>query len=211
MTPAWALAIARAHPRVTIGARGGWPARPRAVVVIGGAGAGKTTAVNAVRVAALPGVQVPPRLVTRPPRQGDHPAEAITVAAAALAAAVAAGVVAPSWWRRLEGARRERYGFVVGPAAVTVYSANNAIVDPASELAPPDALAAAIVVAIVAAPAVRAARLAARSPDLGAAERAARLAEPTPPAHLMIDGADGAPAVGAALVAVVQALSAVAP
>jgi len=207
MTPAWAEAIARAHPRVAIGARRPWPIRPRALVVIGGAGAGKTTAVDAVRAAALPGVVVPLRRVTRPARAGDHPAEAIVVAPAAMAADVAAGVVAPSWWRRLDGDRRERYGFVASAAPLAVYSANNAIVDPACALAPPDALAAAVVVAIAASPAVRAARLAARSPDLAAAERAARLAEPTPAAHVVIDGdGDDPTAVGAALVAVARAL-----
>ncbi|MBL8620561.1 MAG: hypothetical protein JNK64_04630 [Myxococcales bacterium] len=208
MTPAWAEAIARAHPLLAIGARQPWPARPRALVVIGGAGAGKTTAVDAVRAAAVPGVVVPLRRVTRPPRAGDHPAEAIVCAAEAMAADVAAGVVAPSWWRRLDGDRRERYGFVASAAPLAVYSANNAIVDPGCALAPPDALAAAIVVAIAAPAAVRAARLAARSPDLAAAERAARLAESTPAAHLVIDGGGDDPAaVGAALVAVVRVLA----
>ena len=208
MTPAWAEAIARAHPLLTIGARAPWPARPRALVVIGGAGAGKTTAVDAVRAAAVAGVVVPLRRVTRPARAGDHPAEAIVCAAAAMAADVAAGRVAPSWWRRLDGDRRERYGFVAIAAPLAVYSANNAIVDPGSELAPPDALAAAVVLAIAAPAAVRAARLAARSPDLAAAERSARLAEPTPAAHLVIDGGGDDPApVGAALVAVARALA----
>lgn len=212
MTPAWAAAIVGAHPLVAIGSRAPWPTRPRALVVIGGAGAGKTTAVDAVRAAALPGVVVPLRRVTRPARAGDHPAEAIGCAPAALAADVAAGRVAPSWWRRLDGDRRERYGFVATAAPLAVYSANNAILDAGCELTPADALVAAVVVAIAAPLAVRAARLAARSPDLAPGERAARLAEATPAAHLVIDaGGDDPAPVGRALVALARALADAAP
>ncbi|MBK9033930.1 MAG: hypothetical protein IPL61_22130 [Myxococcales bacterium] len=204
--PAWLDRLCAQVPAMIAGPRAPAPDRPRALAIIGGSGAGKTTLVDGVRAAAIAGVVVPERRVTRPPRRGDHPAEAAHRDAAAFAAEVAAGVLRPSWQRRL-GGRVERYGFVAAPGArLLVYSGNAALVDAAAALTPPDALADALVVAVVAPSAVRAARLAARSPDLDPAERAARLAEAAPPAHAIIDngGDDPAPAI-AALLALVRA------
>jgi hypothetical protein len=150
--------------------------------------------------------------VPRPARGDDHAAAAVEAAPAPVLAAIAAGRVAPSWWRTLEDGRRERYGFeVVAVAALAVWSANNAFVAADSELTPAVALTHALVVAVVAPVAAREARLARRSPDLVAArqaEVAARLAEPTPPAHVVIDNGGAEPALaGAALVALVRAVA----
>ena len=206
-TAGWLVALCDRVPALALGPRPDPPARPRALVIIGGSGAGKTTLVDGVRAAAVAGVSVPARRVTRAPRQGDHPAEAAHRSAAAFAAEVAAGALGLTWQRRL-GDQVERYGFVAAPPGlVPVYSANGALLAGDAALAPADALADALIVAVAAPHAIRAARLAARSPDLATAERAARLAELEPPAHVVIDngGADPAPAV-AALIALVRAV-----
>jgi ribose 1,5-bisphosphokinase PhnN len=148
--------------------------------VVGATCAGKTTLVDAVRAAALPGVTVPPRFVTRPPRAGDHPAETVARTPAAFDDDVAGGAIDVHWTRRLEADRVERYGFApVPPDTLPVYSANNAILD---ALGPAAALCArALIVGVIAPDALRAERLRARSPDLcrdRPAEVALRLAEP---------------------------------
>lgn len=202
MTAAWLAALAGVRP----GPR--WstaPSTPGAVVIVGCAGAGKTTAVDAVRAAGLSGVVVPRRFVTRPARQGDHPDEAAVLTPAEFAAAVARGAIVVHWRRRLDGDRHESYGFAPVPdARLPVYSANNAIVDAV------EALRAPLYVAIDGPRSVRAARLAARSPDLwraAPAEVAARLDEPLAPSHAIIDNVDDDPAVvGARLVALVAAV-----
>jgi hypothetical protein len=157
------------------------PATLEAIVVVGATCAGKTTLVDAVRAAALPGVVVPERRVTRPPRAHDHAAESVTRTSAAFADDVARGAIAVHWWRHLEPGRAGRYGFApVPPTALPIYSANNAILDPG--VTPADLCAHALLVAVVAPAAVRADRLRLRSPDLWRdrpAEAAARLAEPT--------------------------------
>lgn len=190
------------------------PVAPDAIVIVGATCAGKTTLVDAIRAAAIAGVDVPARRVTRPRRAGDHPAEAAARSAVEFAAEVATGAIALAWRRRLEAGREERYGFVpAAVGAVPVYSANNAILAAAAGLVPVTALDRALVIAIHAPDPVRAQRLRARSPDLWRdhpAEVALRLAEPTAPAlaaaHVVIDNHGRSAAVAAAeLVALVTA------
>lgn len=208
---AWLDAVCAVTPRLARGARIDVPTVPRSIVIVGGSGAGKTTAVDAVRVAALPGVVVPERRVTRPSRPDDHPCEAVSRDVATFAAEVAAGVLAPAWHRTL-GTRRECYGFVAAPAdALAVYSANLGLFAADAVLTPPTALDGALIVVVTAPPDVRAARLRARSPGLADDERRTREREEVPPGHVEVDNAapDGGGAAAAALVALVRAVIAV--
>ena len=153
-------------------------ARPiDAVVVVGPSGAGKTTLVDAIRAANLPGVDIPVRYVTRPPRAGDGPLETIHLSPEQFDEGVRGGEIALHWVRMLEAGRKIRYGFrAPRPGALAVLSANSAILFPAAELDPADALARALVVGVAAPPHVCKARLARRSPDLRPEELAHRLA-----------------------------------
>ena len=206
---AWLDAVCAATPELSRGARADLPASPRSIVVIGGSGAGKTTVVDAVRAAALPGVAVPERRVTRPSRPDDHPAEAVPRDAATFAAEVAAGALGLCWQRTL-GARRERYGFVATPAELlAVYSANLALVAPDAGVTPASALDGALIVVVTAPSSVRTARVRARSPGLAADALASRDREEVPPGHVELDNRGDARAAGAALVALVRAVVAV--
>ena len=158
------------------------PERIDAIVVVGGTCAGKTTLVDAVRRAAIAGLDIPQRFVTRAPRADDVGAEAAYVTDAELDAAIASGAVGVHWRRTLEPGHSERYGFA-RPARGTrpVYSANNAIYQ-AGNVRPSDALARALLVGVYAPEAVREHRLHTRSPALfrdRLAEAQARLADPS--------------------------------
>ena len=164
------------------------PARIEEIVIIGSTCAGKTTLANAVRRAALAGVDVPRRFVTRAPRPDDVAAEAAYITSAELDAAIAAGRVGLHWSRTLEAGHVERYGFVT-PAAGSfpVYSANNAICTAVD-------LPHALVVGVFAPDDVRERRLRTRSPVLCAErpdEVRARLGERAdairPFAHVVIE------------------------
>ena len=144
----------------------------RAIVIVGSTCSGKTTLVQAIREAAVDGVDIPRRYVTRAPRPGDNAHEA--------------SVLTPDtphlihWTRTLAG-HTERYAFAP-PASGTlpVYSANNAIL---STVQPTDALAEALIVGVFAPDDVRAERLRVRSPELWRErphEVEARLAERMP-------------------------------
>jgi len=142
------------------------PATIDRIVIVGATCAGKTTLVGAVRAAALPGVDVPRRFVTRPPRQDDVAAEASYLTSDELDASIASGTISMHWRRTLEPRRSERYAFAM-PAASTlaVYSANNAIYL-AGNVQPGGALELALLVGVYAPDAIREERLRARSPAL---------------------------------------------
>ncbi|HTL38775.1 MAG TPA: hypothetical protein VL326_36845 [Kofleriaceae bacterium] len=171
------------------------PARIAAIVIIGATCSGKTTLASAVRAAAIAGVDVPQRFVTRAPRTDDVVAEARYLDAAALDAAIAAGTVGICWSRTLEPGHTERYAFAApAPGLLPVYSANNAICTHAQ---PPDSLRDALVVGVRAPDELRDARLRKRSPSLVACspdEVRARLAESSDAsrryAHVVIDNSD---------------------
>lgn len=168
------------------------PARISAIVLIGATCSGKTTLANAIRAAAIPGIDVPQRFVTRAPRTDDIAAEAHHLDAAALDAAIAAGTIGVHWSRTLEAGHTERYAFAAPkPAALPVYSANNAI---CVGVQPPDALRDALFVGVRAPDSLRDERLRKRSPSLVARspdEVRARLAESSDVtrrhAHVVID------------------------
>jgi ribose 1,5-bisphosphokinase PhnN len=141
------------------------PDRIDAIVIVGSTCVGKTTLADAIRCSALPGVEVPQRFVTRPPRDDDNASEAAYASADQLDAAIAAGAVGVYWSRVLAGVT-ERYAFAVpSRGMLPVYSANNAIYV-AGNVRPLDALENAIVIGVFAPDAVREARLRARSPAL---------------------------------------------
>lgn len=154
-----------------------------AIVVIGASCAGKTTLVEAVRgsdLVAAGRVDVPTRLITRPPRTGDDVRENLHVSEAELDAQVRAGRVGLRWVRPLAG-RAVRYGFrPPRTGTLPVYSANSAIVSATADVEPAGALARALVIGVHAPDPVRARRLAHRSPDLWNRpdEVADRLGEP---------------------------------
>ena len=144
----------------------------RAIVIVGSTCSGKTTLVQAIREAAIDGVDVPRRYVTRPPRAGDNVLEA--------------SVLTPDTrcfiqWTRTLADHTERYAFAPPvPGMLPVYSANNAIL---GNVQPAGALADALIVGVFAPDDVRAQRLRVRSPELWRdrpQEVEARLAERMP-------------------------------
>jgi ribose 1,5-bisphosphokinase PhnN len=181
------------------------PAQIDAIILIGSTCTGKTTLANAIRSAALPGIDVPRRFVTRAPRPGDTLEEATHLSSIELDAAIAAGMVQLHWSRTLEQGHVERYGFAAPrPGLLPFYSANNAI----CQLALPNALT----IGALAPDDVRESRLRARSPELvrdRPAEARARLAEAAdaivPFAHVLVDNAGELEAITPAeLVALVR-------
>lgn len=150
------------------------------VVVVGASGTGKSTLVRAVKAAGLP-VEIPPRFVTRPPRDGDVDGENVFLGPDAFEAQ--AGQMAVHWSRVLAPGRVERYGFPrTAPGRLPLYSANNAW--------PRDAVPGALLVGIVAPEPVRLARLQQRSaaqwqkaPD----ELAQRMADPAAAVEAWVD------------------------
>jgi ribose 1,5-bisphosphokinase PhnN len=144
----------------------------RAIVIVGSTCSGKTTLVQAIRDAALDGVDIPRRYVTRVPRPGDIADEASLLTAET--------EYFIHWTRTLAG-QTERYAFAPPvPGKLAVYSANNAILD---NVQPAGALADALVIGVDAPADVRAQRLHVRSPELcrdRPEEAHARLAEGMP-------------------------------
>lgn len=107
------------------------PERISCVVVVGASGTGKSTLVRAVKgspLAAPDGpVEIPPRFVTRPPREGDAEGENVYLGADDFTARVARGELAVHWMRELSAGRTERYGFPrTAVRKLPLYSANNA-------------------------------------------------------------------------------------
>lgn len=158
------------------------------IVVVGPSGAGKSMLVDAVRDATLPGVDVPLRYVTRPPRASDH-RETIHVSPEQFEQHVHDGSIVLHWTRNLDAARIIRYGFArARPDTLVVLSANSAIVLPSADLVPASALARALVVGVAAPRSVREARLARRSADQSPAEIAYRLShDENPDVHVTIE------------------------
>ena len=144
----------------------------QAIVIVGSTCAGKTTLVQAIRDAALDGVDIPRRYVTRAMRPGDIADEASSLTADT--------DYFIHWTRTLAG-HTERYAFArPAPGKLPVYSANNAILD---SVQPAGALADALIIGVVAPEDVRAQRLHVRSPELcrdRPEEARARLAERMP-------------------------------
>ncbi len=185
---------------------------PGSVVIVGASCVGKTTLVDELRRANLPGIEIPQRYVTRAGRSGDHPAESGPITVEQLQARAGRGELAVWWQRSLEHGRIEHYGFARSPAGtLPIYSANNAILTGAL---PPGVLDRALVIGITAPDAERRARLLGRSPDLARDhpdEVAHRLAERTedlePLLHVMVDNCtEHAAVAAAALVELVRSL-----
>lgn len=152
-----------------------------ALVVVGPSGAGKSALVDAVRDAKLPGVAVPMRYVTRPPRASDC-GESTHLSDEEFEQHVRDGAIALHWERSLDDGRIIRYGFARSDLRVLrVLSANSAIVSPAAKLVPASALAHALVLGVAAPRSVREARLSRRSADLGPGELAYRLSHDEDP------------------------------
>lgn len=142
------------------------PSRIDAIAIVGATCSGKTTVVAAVRAAAIEGVDVPRRFVTRAPRPDDAAAEAGYLTPEQLDAAIAAGDVGVWWSRELEVGRAERYAFALpAPGSLPVYSANNALYAPGNAH-PAGAFVNALLIGVYAPDAVRDQRLRARSPAL---------------------------------------------
>jgi hypothetical protein len=157
------------------------------IVIVGASCSGKTTLVDAVRAARLPGVCVPQRFVTRPPRPDDT--SDTHIAHGEFERLIANGTIAVHWRRIFEAGRSERYGFApVEPGTLPVFAANNAI---CAGVEPAGVLAGALIVGIVAPAAVRARRLRLRSPELPPEEARFRLAETALPiVDVVIDNGD---------------------
>lgn len=135
-------------------------AAAEAIVIVGATCVGKTTLTDAVRRAAIAGVEVPVRYVTRPARPDDT-SDNVHVAAMEFARLVEIGSICVRWSRTLR--RTEQYGFAA-TSLLPVYSANDSIYRGSIE--PAGALDRALLVGIHAPDEVRALRLSTRSPEL---------------------------------------------
>jgi ribose 1,5-bisphosphokinase PhnN len=156
----------------------------KSLIVVGSSGAGKTSLVQSVRTPEFEElVSVPLRLTTRERRNDDVVAENWHLSQEEFDERVANGTIWPHWLKPLGDTRSEQYGFDLTPLAsrwnyerpeLTVFSGNNALLrDPhASKFS---LLNRSLIVVVTASPEVREARLAARSPDMPAEERAVRL------------------------------------
>ena len=101
------------------------------VVVVGASGTGKSTLVRAVKDSPLAAPQGPvelvPRFVTRPAREGDAEGENVFLSADAFDALISTDAMAVHWARELAPGRCERYGFArAAEGKLPLYSANNA-------------------------------------------------------------------------------------
>lgn len=154
------------------------PEEPTCVVVVGPSCAGKTSLVNAIREAALPGVFVPIRYVTRAPRKSDNGVENVHLDSATFDAYKERGEIAWSWTRRMHEGKVARYGFQATPeGCLPVYSGNNAIYRNAESIDSPLFIERALRVGAYAPIEVRRQRMQERSADLSESEREFRLAD----------------------------------
>jgi ribose 1,5-bisphosphokinase PhnN len=154
------------------------PELPSCVVVVGASCTGKTTLVDAVRHAQLPGVFVATRYVTRPRRANDSCKENIHLDSDAFAARQAAGEIAWAWSRPMHGSRVIRYGFDRAPqGSLPLYSANNALYRHSDTIQPAGVIDNALWVGLHAPAELRRLRMAKRSSDLSESEREFRLAD----------------------------------
>lgn len=155
-----AMGISRPERLSTLG-------RPAGVAIVGATCAGKSTILAAIRAAAIPGLELPPRFVTRDPRAGDSPEETVHLTREAFDEELRRGSLGMSWTRVMEDGREERYGFPAPtPGRLPLYSANNALSENAASVVPQAMLERLLIVGVVAPDGLREARFRARSPDL---------------------------------------------
>lgn len=130
------------------------PAKPQAVIIVGSSGAGKTTLVNFIKnetdLVEKGIVTVPKRFITREKRDGDDLDENKHVTWDVFLAGTMDGTIPVFWERNLGGEKKERYGFESVPdsSSITLYSANNAMVEPGSGLSPTNLLENALIIGL---------------------------------------------------------------
>src|SRR5262249_34851639 len=143
-------AALRVPDRARLDGAGGGAAIDR-VIILGASGTGKSTLLDAVRAAALPGVAVPVRFVTRPRREDDAASANVHIGRDEFERRVQAGAIDFHWVRNLDVGREERYGFApVDAGTLPVYSGNNALYQRRAGVCPAGALDRALLVGIVA-------------------------------------------------------------
>jgi hypothetical protein len=154
------------------------PEKPGCVVVVGPSCSGKTTLVNAIRAAKLPGVFVATRYVTRAPRRSDSGLENVHLSEQRFAEYQARGEIAWSWTRLMQEGQVTRYGFHAAPRdMLPVYSANNALYRYPESVDRPAFIENALWVGACAPLELRRQRMRERSADLSEAEKEFRLAD----------------------------------
>lgn len=168
-----------------------------AIAVVGSSGAGKSTLISAIRAASaqLPGIEIPLRYTTRPPRLNDSSVENQHVTREFFAKQMDAKRIGVHWIREMESGRKEWYGFAAtNKRHLPIYSANN---DFLKQLSAQDESMrkTTLVLGVYATDQVREERLAQRSPDIQEKERKYRLGDSSenilPFSHLVIDNWNG--------------------
>ncbi|MBU1018189.1 hypothetical protein KKA33_04140 [Patescibacteria group bacterium] len=139
------------------------------VTVVGSTCSGKSTIVDAIRqdVKLRRLVDVPMRYITRPKRGQNNTAENTHLNNDEFQTKIDTGNIGLHWVRRMEGDRRERYGFhQTATDKLVVYSGNNALYNNPDSIKPKGALRNTLMLGIYAPDDIRESRLRQRSPDL---------------------------------------------
>lgn len=146
------------------------PSQIESVAIVGSTCAGKSVVVDAIRQSylAMQGIiEIPKRYITRSQRGNDNIVENEFVTAEEFQAKVESGDIGLHWVRKMEGDRKERYGFHQPTQDVLpVYSGNNALYNNPDSVRPEGILRNSLMVGIYAPDDVRRDRLVSRSPDL---------------------------------------------
>ncbi len=146
------------------------PSQIDSVVIVGSTCAGKSVIVDAIRQSylAMQGIiQIPKRYITRAQRGNDNIVENAFVTTDEFQAKVERGDIGLHWVRKMEGDRKELYGFHQPTQDVLpVYSGNNALYNNPDSVRPEGILRNSLMVGIYAPDDVRRDRLVSRSPDL---------------------------------------------